>query len=616
MILTKVRIKNFKSILDTKEFSLQPDYVVFAGKNESGKSTILKALEKLSKPTFYDYEKPAGLQGDWNAQILYKFRLTNSESDELLSKFNLDTSFEDEIIVEVTNSSFNLQFPSLLAKLEEVKLSALQKFLIDNTLEYDCSNKNSDELLTDIDNNLFVVIENKLDEEKHTNFVNLKNNLLSVNKLLYDTIKSFIPKIVYHPDFKNILPSSFTKADLADPEKQIMLKRLENYLNADFSKIFNETNSDNRYSMTEALSKNIDKDFKLIFKQNRVKIILSTDQNTITIRVMDVETNATGDYESNSIKITERSEGFQWYFNFFITLKGGNLKKGDIILIDEPGVYLHPKAQLDMLDFIKTQSENYQIIFTSHSPYLINKDELSHLRLVEKENLHGEDMFKETLVREKIHGAKDKDTLIPIIDAIGYTIPDINLKFHNIIITEGVSDYYYIKKIMEINNIDFSKTNITFANSADKIEDLYTMYLGLGFKNIIIILDSDSKGRKIYKNLKTNLVEHVYFINEMTIEKDGIKGNGISIEDIFNKEYFKEKMLKDFSKLNSKLYESLDFSKSNSDIVKQYEHSSGSTIKWLLSKEFYDCKINKDETDILIPESNYLIDLLRRIQDL
>lgn len=615
MILTKVRIKDYKSILDTKEFSLQPDYVVLAGKNESGKSTILKALEKLTNRTFYDNEKPAGLRGDWNPQIIYKFKLTNNEKNELQSILNIEADENDEIVVYVSNNSFNIEYTSLLEKIEQRKMTTLNDFIRTNEMDFDCSDRTCDEMLTIIDNNGFIIEENTEDEEKHNKFIDLKTQLLSLNDRLYAILENYIPQIAYHPDFRNILPSSFKKTDLNDPTKKIMLKRLENYLDADFCKIFDETNLDNRYSMAESLSKNIDRDFKTIFKQNRVKIVLSADQDTITIRVKDIETSSTGDYESNAIKITERSEGFQWYFNFFITLKGSGLKAGDIILIDEPGVYLHPKAQLDMLDFIKEQSNTYQIVFTSHSPYLINKDELTHLRLVEKENLQGENMFKETLVREKIHGAKDKDTLLPIVDAIGYTIPDINLNFHTIIITEGVSDYYYIKKIMEINNIDFSKTNITFANSADKIEDLYSMYLGLGFKNIVVILDSDTKGKQIYKNLKKNLVENVYFINEMQIVNDTIRGNGISIEDIFEKQYFKEEMLKNFSKLDSVLYDTLDFSKSNSEIVKQYERSNGSTIKWLLSKEFYDREISEN-SNILISESTYLIEKLREIQNL
>lgn len=616
MILTKVRIKNYKSILDTKEFSLQQDYIVLAGKNESGKSTILKALEKLSNRNFYDNEKPVGLDGDWNPEIIYKFRLTKNEQAEVTSLLGIVADDNDEIIVSVSKNSFNIEYATLQTKLEEFKMSTLIDFTKTYNLNFDCTNKNFDELLTNIDNNGFIIVESAEEDEKQNRFIELKTKILSLNDKLYNLLEKNIPMITYHPNFRNILPSSFKKSDLNDPTKNIMLKRLENYLNANFSKIFDETDLDSRYSISESLSKNIDRDFKTIFKQNRVKIILSPDKDTITIRVRDIETSSTGDYESNAIKIEERSEGFQWYFNFFITLKGSGLKDGDIILIDEPGVFLHPKAQIDMLDFIKEQSKTYQIIFTSHSPYLINKDELYHLRLVEKENLHGENMFKETLVKEKIHGVKDKDTLLPIVDAIGYTVPDINLNFHTIIITEGVSDYYYIKKIMELNNIDFSKANITFANSADKIEDLYSMYLGLGFKNIVVILDSDTKGKQIYKNLKKNLVENVYFINEMQIENDTIRGNGISIEDIFDKDYFINYMLKNFSKIDSALYETLDLSKSNSEIVKQYEHSNGSTIKWLLSKEFYDRKISENVNDILIPESAYLIEKLQEIQKL
>ncbi|MBR4407021.1 MAG: AAA family ATPase [Clostridia bacterium] len=530
MILTKVHIKNYKSILDTKEFSLQGDYVVLAGKNESGKSNILKALEKLTTKRFYDNEKPIGLK-EWRPQIIYKFKLNTSEQEEIFSDYEIKADENDEIVIDVGDYYFNMEYLSLKEKLEQLKTSKLVEFVKSKEIDFHYSKKKSDEILDILESDIFAVVNNTESEGCDLEFRELKKHLKELDQKLHESLQKYIPQVVYHPDFKHLLPSSFNETDL-DGEQSVMLKRLQTYLETDFRCIFNERDLDSRYSLCESLSKNIDKDFKTIFKQNRVKIILTTDQDTITIRVKDIETNASGDYESSAIKINERSEGFQWYFNFFITLKGGGLKPGDIILIDEPGVYLHPKAQLDMLEFIKKQSEQYQIIFTSHSPYLINKDDLSHLRLIEKENLHGEDMFKETLVREKIHAAKDKDTLLPIIDAIGYAIPDINLNFRTIIITEGVSDYYYIKKIMEINDIDFSKMNITFANSADKIEDLYTMYLGLGFKNIVVILDSDAKGKQIYKNLKKNLVENVYFINEMQIENGTIKGNGISIEDL------------------------------------------------------------------------------------
>lgn len=615
MILSKVRIKNYKSILDSKEFSLQPDYVVFAGKNESGKSTILKALEKINNPSFKEEERPKGIAVDAITQITYKFNFTQNEQRTLSEKYDFDIN-DDEVIVDIENTSKIISFPTITEKKENYKKEILNQFILDNSLKVtDFDDRACETIITELDNQLFI-IETPEDKKLHTELMKIRDDFNKLESDLIKDIKSYIPQIIYHPDFRNTLPSSFKLTDLNKPNEGVMLKRLESYLNTDFSKIFNETDTEKRYEMTESLSKDIDSDFQTIFRQNRVKIKLSIDKDTITIRVQDIETGIDGDNESKSIKLTERSEGFQWYFNFFITLKGGNIKDGDIILLDEPGVYLHPKAQMDMLDFIKNQAHKYQIIFTSHSPYLINKDELSRLRLVENENKTiGKSIFKETLVREKIHAATDKDTLIPIIDAIGYTIPDINLNFHNIIITEGVSDYYYIKKIMQINKIDFSKTNITFAKSADKIEELYSMYLGLGFKNIYIILDSDNKGKKIYKDLKNNMVENVFFINEMNINGNSISGKEMSIEDIFEKDFFKKNILGKFSKLDQAIYDSLDFTKPNSHLVKQYEIAKNlSTIKWLMSKEFHDNEEIQNYENMLIPEASHLITILREIE--
>ena len=53
--------------------------------------------------------------------------------------------------------------------------------------------------------------------------------------------------------------------------------------------------------------------------------------------------------------------GLRWYLNFYIALKGEELKPGDIILIDEPGMYLHPKAQQEMRGILNEESANNQI---------------------------------------------------------------------------------------------------------------------------------------------------------------------------------------------------------------------------------------------------------------
>jgi predicted ATP-dependent endonuclease of OLD family len=45
MKIEKIRIKNYKSIIDSKDCYLTETITILAGKNESGKSSILEALE-------------------------------------------------------------------------------------------------------------------------------------------------------------------------------------------------------------------------------------------------------------------------------------------------------------------------------------------------------------------------------------------------------------------------------------------------------------------------------------------------------------------------------------------------------------------------------------------
>src|SRR5205814_6843979 len=121
----------------------------------------------------------------------------------------------------------------------------------------------------------------------------------------------------------------------------------------------------------------------------------------------------------------------------------------------EPGMYLHSKAQTDMLNVFKELSEKNQIVYSTHSPYLINSDKLHRVRLV----LNTAEMG--TII-EKITTGKVKgqlDAMKPIIDAIGLEVAHcfspINKK--NVLL-EGISDFYYLeamKQLLGINN-DFS----------------------------------------------------------------------------------------------------------------------------------------------------------------
>jgi hypothetical protein len=69
----------------------------------------------------------------------------------------------------------------------------------------------------------------------------------------------------------------------------------------------------------------------------------------------------------------QRSRGVRWFLSFFLELKATaleNSSRGKILLIDEPGLSLHARAQEDVLKVFEDLKENIQIIYSTHSPHL------------------------------------------------------------------------------------------------------------------------------------------------------------------------------------------------------------------------------------------------------
>ncbi len=85
----------------------------------------------------------------------------------------------------------------------------------------------------------------------------------------------------------------------------------------------------------------------------------------------------------------QRSRGVRWFLSFFLELKATaleNSRKGKILLIDEPGLSLHARAQEDVLKVFEDLKENIQIIYSTHSPHLVNTEKIYRLLAVQRAN--------------------------------------------------------------------------------------------------------------------------------------------------------------------------------------------------------------------------------------
>ena len=85
----------------------------------------------------------------------------------------------------------------------------------------------------------------------------------------------------------------------------------------------------------------------------------------------------------------QRSRGVRWFLSFYMELKASasNNNKQLILLVDEPGVSLHARAQEDVLKVFDDIKDKIQVIYTTHSPHLVEINKLHRVLAVQRDDL-------------------------------------------------------------------------------------------------------------------------------------------------------------------------------------------------------------------------------------
>ncbi|MFH1718009.1 MAG: AAA family ATPase, partial [Planctomycetota bacterium] len=139
------------------------------------------------------------------------------------------------------------------------------------------------------------------------------------------------------------------------------------------------------------------------------------------------ETRVLNTRHNLTLNFDERSTGFVWFFSFLVWFSEIRRAFGDnlVVLLDDPGIGLHARAQMDLLRYISQELEpHYQVIYTTHSPFIVDSNHLDRVRTVEDVVVVGDDGGEEyvgTKVGEKVFSI-NPDTLIPLRAALAYEI--------------------------------------------------------------------------------------------------------------------------------------------------------------------------------------------------
>jgi len=199
-----------------------------------------------------------------------------------------------------------------------------------------------------------------------------------------------------------------------------------------------------------------------------------------------------------------RSDGLKWFLTFLINFRAQSKNISNyILLIDEPGLYLHPRGQKDVLEELENLSRNNQIIYTTHQTFLINKNKPERVHIIkrvpEKKGRFSIHPFYASKATEALN-SKSILTDKLLREALGFKVSDISPINEKNILTEGVFDrevFHLVNDYWRV--IDLNETSIISCGRASEIAKHASLYKGNELK-VVCFYDSDGPGRLSYNS--------------------------------------------------------------------------------------------------------------------
>jgi len=262
-------------------------------------------------------------------------------------------------------------------------------------------------------------------------------------------------------------------------------------------------------------------------------------------------------------KLSDRSEGFRWFLSFCLAYGLPiDSTHSSMLLLDDPGVHLHASAQKDLLELFESVADGCQIIYTTHSPFMINKNYPERIRGVFKEVRPGG-----TTVDNKPYRPTKGGYYEPIRTSIGLTLGNSLFIGGNNLIVEGISDQilitafsrYLIRK-EDQPFIDLQNICITPAGGADNVP--YFAYLCHN-ENMtsVVFLDNDRKGDNVVSRIGREGVfplDRIIRVREaMTKHNKNVMEKVVETEDLIDQEFYHTAVLQAYKECNEKFSKSL-----------------------------------------------------------
>lgn len=570
MILISAKVGPFRSMNTTQTVAIEPAVTVLVGMNEAGKTVVLKALQKssdaLGEESFdpvedYPRKDLSSYLKTHKTDAAIATNLTFSLTDAEVNKANtslgtaIKSGFEFSVSHKYDNSSI------IIIEVDEAPvIKALAKnFSTDaaNALK-ECKALRTvpealeDIALTEADQSVLTKLTARIGASKWPNVTKWE---------LWSLLKADIPQFLYFSDY-DLLPGKLNLADLAtrieqaktDPKQLkpshkavLALLRMADISIPDLT---NPGGYEELKAKIEAVSISLTDQVMEFWKQNEdleVEVDIKTDLADETpfnngpnlyLRIKNRR------HRGVSTPFDQRSRGFIWFFSFLVwfdsvqhQLDPSGKKAGQklILLLDEPGLALHALAQADFLRYIDRLAQDHQVLYTTHSPFMINSDRLHQVRLVEDQVKIG------TIISDNLSGS-DPRTIFPLQAALGWNIAQNLFISERNLLVEGPSELTYLQVVsalLDVEGKEKLRDDVTIVPTGG-LDNVATFVSLLGASGLKLAVLHDYRGspeQKLTSLVRQKLLSDKALFNVSQFRdpaKMGDSGKPSDIEDLFS----------------------------------------------------------------------------------
>ncbi|MDP9374830.1 MAG: ATP-binding protein [Chloroflexota bacterium] len=256
-----------------------------------------------------------------------------------------------------------------------------------------------------------------------------------------------------------------------------------------------------REILLQSASTELTQKFRDWWKQGDYRLRFQADGDHFRIWVSD-------DKRPEEIELEGRSTGLQWFLSFYLIflVESADAHQGAILLLDEPGLSLHPLSQKDLSRFFENLAQTNQILYTTHSPFMVDANHLDRVRSVYVDD-RGATVASPNLRASEADPSQSK-SIYAVHAALGLTVSDSILQGCQPVIVEGPSDQFYlngIKNFLIREGLISPKRELVFvpAGGVRGVSAVVSILAAKGEALPYVVVDSDRSGQDLANKLRS-----------------------------------------------------------------------------------------------------------------